>query len=82
MRTYTDEEEKLAKQYNISPSELKRQSMDFLQSEGFFETPRDTIECMTFGDWLDVACRPQKMMVTETESAIIACEQGNICGAS
>lgn len=58
-------ENALSRKYNTTPQVIARENMNFLQSEGYYETPSKVIECYTFQKWLDLAMRKPEYKITE-----------------
>jgi len=58
-------ETELSRKYNTTPERIASENMNFVQSEGYFETANKTIECKTFAQWLELALRKPEYRTTE-----------------
>lgn len=54
-----------AYKYNMSTAAIKAEAVNFLQSEGYFETAGRVIECHTLDQWLVLASRKPEHKITE-----------------
>lgn len=54
-RTYPTWMHAVAKKYGVTVERVADENIAFLQSEGYFETARDVIECHTFDHWMQMA---------------------------
>ncbi len=66
----------VAKKYGLTVEQLRDEKMAWLNCEGYDD---DGNEYETLHDWL--MRRPNVNLCNESEAAILACEQGVICGA-